>query len=81
MVDFCNEHLGVEKVELLRRLGNSVLRLRKLDIEEAYRHFQNEHERMLRMRIDGVTGRIEFEDAPVIREYHNHIERLVRENG
>ena len=79
--DWCVEHLGVEKVDLLRRLGNSILRLRKLNVEEAYKHFQNEHDRMLRMRIDGVGGRIPFEDAPVIREHHNYIEELVRQDG
>lgn len=54
--------IGIEAEEALYRKGNTVLHLTKRDRDGIAAHYKTEYEKMRRLRDDGETGRIEFQD-------------------
>lgn len=61
---WAQSHLGSGPLEIVREKAHSIVRLRKHDLEDIYRHLKSEYDRMMKLRANGETGRIEFE-APL----------------
>jgi hypothetical protein len=55
------DHFGGGYMEILEEKKNSIVKRSKPVREDLYKHLQSEYKRMMSLRSDGVTGRIEFE--------------------
>lgn len=52
--------LGEELYEVLREKGNKIYRLAKGEEKEIAKHYKEQYEQMIKKRLNGTTGRIEF---------------------
>lgn len=55
------ELLGQGFIDLLEEKKNSIAKYSKPVLEDIYKHLNAEYKRMVQLRADGETGRIEFE--------------------
>lgn len=55
-----NEYIGHGLYELLQEKKNRIMKKYKGEENEKSKHFLNEKKRMLKLRDDGVQGRIDF---------------------
>lgn len=56
-----DELLGEGHIELLREKRDSMVKVSKLEEKEIAKHYREEHKRMKEGRLNGATGRLEFE--------------------
>ena len=61
-------HLGQERSEEMRKLSLSYGHLTKGDKADIYKHLQGEYQKIMDQREQGVTGRIDFDPAPILVE-------------
>ena len=54
-------HLGESGVEILKEKRNSLVKVSKIEEKEIAAHYRNELKKLKQRRIEGETGRIEFE--------------------
>lgn len=57
---WATSYLGEGTVQILAELLRTPVKYTKADKEEAYQHYKKEKERIKKLRMQGVTGRIEF---------------------
>ncbi|MCA9367531.1 recombination protein NinG [Candidatus Kaiserbacteria bacterium] len=58
--DWAEKRLGAGMIDLLREKAHSVIKLKKPDLEELYKHLKAELKAMESKRAGGERGRIEF---------------------
>ena len=61
---WCEEEFGKDRVTELRRVANVTVKWPKSLREDIYQHYKGELERLQKMRLEGVTGRLEVELHP-----------------
>tara|TARA_R110000868_G_scaffold80082_1_gene227738 strand:- start:910 stop:1350 length:441 start_codon:yes stop_codon:yes gene_type:complete len=58
--EWAKEYLGADKLNTLRRRFHATTKLSKADKEEIYTNLKAEYDRLLSLRAQGKTGRLEF---------------------
>ena len=62
-ITWLNSYLGEEHMEILTERCNDLrVKYSKADKKDISRHYRNEYKRMRKLRDEGQTGRIEFQN-------------------
>ena len=62
-IRWLNDYLGEEHMEILKQRCNDLrVKYSKADKKDISRHYRNEYKRMRKLRDEGQTGRIEFQN-------------------